>query len=123
MQRSAQQYTAQRCLLPALSLTLPSTPSPTPWCSPRVGVSAALAPHSLKCVGLDERQVAVSGESGSLALWSLTDVQRALEVGGTLRCVPGLEAALFSTSLRACLLAHLLACLLACPLQLLLLFN
>lgn len=42
-------------------------------------MSAALAPHSLKCVGLDGRQLAVSGETGLLALWSLPDIQRALE--------------------------------------------
>lgn len=56
---------------------------PTPAVHPvlrRVGVSAALAPCSLKCVGVDGRQLAAAGESGLLGLWSLASIQRALEV-------------------------------------------
>jgi hypothetical protein len=39
-------------------------------------------PHSLKSLSMDERQLAVAGESGLLALWSLADIQHALEVRG-----------------------------------------
>lgn len=48
----------------------------------RVGVASALMPHSLKSLSMDERQLAVAGESGLLALWSLADIQQALEARG-----------------------------------------
>ncbi|PSC71497.1 Vegetative incompatibility HET-E-1 [Micractinium conductrix] len=47
--------------------------------SHRVGVSTALAHFSLKSLGMDATQLVVGGEAGALALWSLADVQRALD--------------------------------------------
>lgn len=56
---------------------LSSVPLPPPR---RVGVSAALAPCSLKCVAMDGRQMVAAGESGLLGLWSLERIQQALQV-------------------------------------------
>ncbi|EFN57007.1 hypothetical protein CHLNCDRAFT_143670 [Chlorella variabilis] len=47
--------------------------------SHRVGVASALEPHSVKCLSLDGCQLAAAGESGLLALWSLSAIQHALD--------------------------------------------
>lgn len=69
-------------MLLALALYLPRMLRPVCfWPLPcRVGVSTALAHFSLKSLGMDATQLVVGGEAGALALWSLADVQRALDV-------------------------------------------
>ncbi|KAL4457796.1 hypothetical protein ABPG75_012661 [Micractinium tetrahymenae] len=47
--------------------------------SHRVGVASALQDCSLRCLGMDERQLVVGGESGLLALWPLDGIHRTLE--------------------------------------------
>lgn len=63
-----------------LAAACPNPPSPPHNCLRRVGVSAAQGPFSLKCIGMDGAQVAAAGESGALALWSLDEIQRTMEV-------------------------------------------
>lgn len=73
-------------VLPAgwLLATLPTRRRSRHWLPLRcrVGVASALEPHSVKCLSLDGCQLAAAGESGLLALWSLSAIQHALDVGG-----------------------------------------